>query len=127
MWNSIGWVNYKRYTYSWQMLIVDDVKEQGNTIGSFILSANYPNPCNPQTKISFSVPKESYVTLKVYNMLGQVVVTLLQEKKQQGEYSVIWSADGAPSGVYFYRLVAIDPSLRSGQVFVETKKMILIK
>jgi uncharacterized protein (TIGR02145 family) len=85
----------------------------------FFLSKNYPNPFNPQTKISFSVPKESFITLKIYDLLGREVATLVQDKKQQGEYSVTWNADNVPSGVYFYKLLAGD--------FIETKKMVLMK
>ena len=85
----------------------------------FILRQNYPNPFNPQTKISFSVPKESFITLKIYDLLGREVATLVQDKKQQGEYSVTWNADNVPSGVYFYKLLAGD--------FIQTKKMILMK
>jgi len=126
-WNGSAWANYRKYTITWQMLIIDDVKEQANVISGFSLSANYPNPFNPQTKIYFSVPKESYITLKIYDLLGREVATLAQEKKQQGEYSITWNAERVPSGVYYYRLVAVDPSLRSGQVFYETKKMVVMK
>jgi hypothetical protein len=105
---------------------VDD-KEKSKLPIEFILLQNYPNPFNPQTRISFSVPKESYITLKVYDLLGREVATLVQEKKQQGEYSITWNAERVPSGVYYYRLVAVDPSLRSGQVFYETKKMVVMK
>ncbi|MBI5021839.1 MAG: T9SS type A sorting domain-containing protein [Ignavibacteriales bacterium] len=86
---------------------------------NFQLFQNYPNPFNPQTKISFSVPKESFITLKVYDVLGREVATLVQDKKQQGEYTVTWSANNVPSGVYFYKLSAGD--------FIQTKKMILMR
>ncbi|MDI6765514.1 MAG: T9SS type A sorting domain-containing protein [Bacteroidota bacterium] len=117
-WGGSAWVNSLKGTFTWQMLITD-VNEQVNAIGSFTLSANYPNPFNPQTKISISVPKESYITLKVYDLLGKEVTTLVNEKKRPGEYSITWSAESVPSGMYFYRLVAED--------FVETKKIILMK
>jgi hypothetical protein len=117
-WNGSKWVNGYKYTDTWQMLVTD-VNQQANSISSFGLSANYPNPFNPQTKISFSIPKESYITLKVYDLLGKEVAILAQEKKEAGEYSVVWNAGSVPSGVYFYRLVAGN--------FVETKKMILMK
>ncbi len=120
------WENSTKHTYFWQMLITG-VEEKSHTVGNFALSENYPNPFNPQTRISFSVPKESYITLKVYDLLGKEVATLAQEKKQAGEYSITWNAEGIPSGVYYYRLVAIDPSLHSGQVFIETKKMVLMR
>ena len=125
-WNSSAWQNSQKDTLTWQMLITD-VNERANVTGSFALAANYPNPFNPQTKISFSVPRESYITLKVYDLLGREVATLAQEKKEKGEYSLFWNAGGVTSGVYYYRLVAVDPSLLSEQVFIETKKMILMR
>lgn len=97
----------------------DSVVSGKNIPTEFALLQNYPNPFNPQTKISFSVPKESYIILKVYDLLGREVATLIQEMKQRGEYTIQWSAEGMPCGVYFYRLVADD--------YFETKKMILMK
>ena len=85
----------------------------------FQLQQNYPNPFNPQTKISYSVPKESFITLKVYDVLGREVATLVQDKKQVGEYTVTWNADNVPSGVYFYKLTS--------NGFTETKKMLFIR
>jgi hypothetical protein len=117
-WNNSMWVNSENHTFTWQMLITD-VNDVTNVIKNFALSPNYPNPFNPQTKISFSVPKESFITLKVYDVLGREVATLVQDTKQQGEYTVTWNADNVPSGVYFYKLLAGD--------FVETKKMVLMK
>jgi uncharacterized protein (TIGR02145 family) len=114
---------YKEYGFSVRCVKdiavgVDD-KDKSELPKEFFLLQNYPNPFNPQTKISFSVPKESYITLKVYDLLGREVATLVQDTKQQGEYSVTWNADNVPSGVYFYKLLAGD--------FVETKKMVLMK
>jgi hypothetical protein len=86
---------------------------------SFILSQNYPNPFNPATTISFSVPEESFVTLKVYDILGNEVKTLVYEKKSQGTYKVQFNAVNMTSGVYFYRIQAGS--------FVAVRKMILIK
>ncbi|MDI6804317.1 MAG: T9SS type A sorting domain-containing protein [Bacteroidota bacterium] len=93
----------------------------------FNLEQNYPNPFNPSTTIHFSLPKESHVTLKVYNMLGQEVMTVLNEDKIAGRYDLKINGTLLASGVYFYRLVAGDPLLRSGQVFVSTKKFIFLK
>jgi hypothetical protein len=117
-WNIDKWLNYEREIYTWQVLITD-INELSNTINSYSLSPNYPNPFNPQTKIFFSVPKESFITLKIYDLLGREVATLVQDKKQVGEYTVTWNADNVPSSVYFYKLVAGD--------FIQTKKMILMK
>ncbi|HMD14493.1 MAG TPA: T9SS type A sorting domain-containing protein, partial [Bacteroidota bacterium] len=86
---------------------------------SFTLEQNFPNPFNPATKISFAVPKSSIVTLTVYDILGQSVITLVDGKQEPGEHSVNWNALNIPSGVYFYRIVTGD--------FVQTKKMVLMK
>jgi hypothetical protein len=88
-------------------------------INDFKLNPNYPNPFNPSTNISYQLLKESDVTLKIYDLLGREIVTLLEERKPRGEYHVPWSAVGVPSGVYYYRLTAGN--------FIETKKMILMK
>ena len=96
------------------------------------LSTNYPNPFNPVTKIKFEIPGQArndnaLVTLKVYDLLGREVATLVNEEKPAGEYEVEFNAAKLPSGIYFYQLRAVDPSTGSGQVFVETRKMVLIK
>jgi len=86
---------------------------------SYELSQNYPNPFNPSTTIHFELPKATHVTLKVYNILGQEVLRVLDEKRDAGTYNVQVDGSQLASGVYFYRLVASD--------FVQTKKMLLIK
>ncbi len=96
---------------------------------SFSLSQNYPNPFNPTTKIRFVVPVLGFVSLKVYDVLGREVATLVNERKSPGTYEVNFSAEGGSasggnagslsSGVYFYRLKAGD--------FVSTKKLVLVK
>jgi ligand-binding sensor domain-containing protein len=85
----------------------------------FSLSQNYPNPFNPSTTINFSVPSSEFVALKIYDVLGNEVVTLVNEEKPAGSYEVNFSAEGLTSGIYFYKLLA--------GTFIETKKMILIK
>jgi hypothetical protein len=92
----------------------------------FDLRQNYPNPFNPSTNISFSLPKAAYVSLRVFNTLGQEVSSLVNERKEAGYYQVTWNAN-APSGIYFYRLQAGDASTGSARGFVETRKMILIR
>jgi len=86
---------------------------------SYILSQNYPNPFNPSTKIKYSIPQTSQVQIKVFDVLGNEIETLVNEEKQMGTYELTWNAANLPSGVYFYQLKASS--------FVETKKMILIK
>lgn len=96
------------------------VEENNPNIPSdFVLFNNYPNPFNPSTKISYSIPAMSFITLKVYDVLGNEVATLVNEEKPAGVYEVEFSADGLTSGIYFYKLQAGS--------FVETKKMILMK
>ncbi|TAK57024.1 MAG: T9SS type A sorting domain-containing protein, partial [Bacteroidetes bacterium] len=85
----------------------------------FALEQNYPNPFNPTTVIQYSVPGSQYVSLKIYNILGEEVATLVNEVQTSGFKSQVWDANGLPSGLYYYRLVAGD--------FVETKSMSLIK
>jgi hypothetical protein len=94
---------------------------------SFSLSQNYPNPFNPSTTIRFELAQRSAVKLKVFNVLGQLVATLVDEQKNAGFYLVDWNAQGAPSGMYLYQLQASDASKGSTRSFVQTKKMILMK
>ena len=93
----------------------------------FMLHHNYPNPFNPSTKISWRSPVGSWQTLKIFDVLGNEVATLVNEEKPAGNYEVNFDASKLSSGVYYYQLRAIDPSTGSGQGFVETKKMILLK
>lgn len=88
---------------------------------------NYPNPFNPTTKISYAIPQNSFVELKVFNLLGQEIATLVNQERPAGNYEVNLDASNLPSGVYLYRLQAVDPSTNSGQAFVQTRKMILLK
>jgi len=85
----------------------------------YSLSQNYPNPFNPTTQIKYSIPKRSYITLKVYNFLGQLVRTLFDGVQEQGNFEVLFDGKGLASGMYLFRLTS------SG--FTETKKLILIK
>jgi hypothetical protein len=86
---------------------------------SFNLSQNYPNPFNPVTKISFDIPKNGLVTLRIYNVLGKEVKTLVNDVKNAGKYIVDFDGSSLASGTYFYRL--------ESNGFVSTKKMMLIK
>ncbi len=95
-----------------------------------LLEQNYPNPFNISTMIPFSMSKSGLVTLKIYNLLGQEIDTLLQDHHSAGEYKIIWSAEGLPGGIYFYRLQVVVPfgvGENSIYEFVETKKLICMK
>jgi hypothetical protein len=90
-----------------------------NLVMNYILFQNYPNPFNPSTKIEFHIADFGFVSLKVYDLLGSEVATLVNEEKPAGEYEVEFDGNKLPSGIYFYQLIAGD--------FVEAKKMILLK
>jgi len=86
---------------------------------NFSLEQNYPNPFNPATSISFTIPKENFVSLKIYDVLGKEVQTLVNGNKVPGDYKIKWDASNFPSGVYFYKLTVNNQSIE--------KKMVLIK
>ena len=92
---------------------------------TFKLSQNYPNPFNPSTTIEFSLPRPGYVTLKVFNILGEAIAALVNGELNVGTYTTQWNASGVASGIYSYRLQAGDPSAGSGQSFVDMKKLLL--
>ena len=93
---------------------------------AFKLKQNYQNPLNQITTIQYQLPENSKVSLKVFNTLGQVVVTLSDQVDDAGFKSVEWIASSVSSGIYFYRLEAVsisDPS----KTFTQVKKMLLVK
>jgi hypothetical protein len=91
----------------------------GGTPQTFALSQNYPNPFNPSTKIDFTIPSNTLVQLKVYNVLGQEVATLVNETLTPGSHTVTFDASKYSSGVYMYKVTAGS--------FVSTRKMVLLK
>jgi hypothetical protein len=98
---------------------------------SFALHQNYPNPFNPSTTIEYDLPKDAHVSIKIYDVSGREVATLLDESGRAGYHSLPFDAGRLASGVYFYRL-KVDPSLapsgrRSAQGFVDVKKMLILK
>ena len=95
------------------------VQQESEIPENYFLKQNYPNPFNPSTKISYSIPEVSFVTLKVYDVLGNEIATLVNGEKPAGNYEVEFKAENNTSGIYFY-------SLTSG-AFTETKKMILLR
>ncbi|MCU0371984.1 MAG: T9SS type A sorting domain-containing protein [Ignavibacteria bacterium] len=85
----------------------------------YLLKDNYPNPFNPATTISYQIPKNEFVTIRIYDMTGREVASLVNETKTAGIYNVTWNASGLASGIYFYKLQAGS--------FTEVKKMTLVK
>ena len=98
---------------------ITDVPRGNSLPKEFSLSQNYPNPFNPATIIKYSVPRSQFVNLKVYDLLGKEVATLVNEEKPAGEYEVRFDASNLPSGLYIYRL--------QGQNINLVKKMMLLK
>jgi hypothetical protein len=99
-------------------------KLSAETPSEFSLSENYPNPFNPETEISFSLPERTQVSLVIYNMLGEKVKTLVNQTMDAGTYSAHWNGkdeaeNSLASGIYFYRLKT--------ESFDQTRKMVLMK
>jgi len=112
--------------YDWQTLVMHNElitevsgEESAFSPSQFLLHQNYPNPFNPSTTISFSIPSPAFTTLKVYDILGNEVTTLVNEEKSSGVYNITFEASVLTSGIYFYKLTAGEYS--------ESKKMVLVK
>ena len=120
-----GTVDGIRVSNNWGLAVTGTatgVEEYSSDLpSSFELSQNYPNPFNPSTVINYQLPSPGYVTLKVYDLLGREVATLVNEYKNAGSYNSHFSILNSElsSGIYFY-------TIQSGN-FAQTKKMILIK
>ncbi|MBS1493394.1 MAG: T9SS type A sorting domain-containing protein [Bacteroidetes bacterium] len=100
--------------------LLTDVVNTNTTIpDKFFLAQNYPNPFNPETNISFSVPENSYVIIKVYDVLGKEIEELVSQNFSAGNYNVKWNAGNFSSGIYYYKITAGD--------FSFTRRMILAK
>ena len=103
----------------WSDVVTDVINAEIINPVEFKLTQNFPNPFNPSTKIKYSIPQSSNVIIKVLDILGNEIETLVNEQKNTGTYEITWYAENLPSGVYFYQL-------RAGS-FVETKKMVLLR
>ncbi|HSW55548.1 MAG TPA: hypothetical protein VLH59_10695 [Ignavibacteriaceae bacterium] len=108
------------------------VENELRVVSSFMLEQNYPNPFNPSTNIGFRISDFGFVTLKVHDILGNEVATLVNEELLPGEYEVEFNSHSGegrslPSGVYFYQLTVGGPEINSGLAMIQTKKMVLIK
>ena len=99
--------------------VLTSVKTESELPSDFSLEQNYPNPFNPSTTINFTIPKSSFVTLKLYDVLGNEVMTLVNSQKSAGNYDVTVNASNLPSGIYFYQLQT--------NSFTQTKKMVLVR
>ena len=104
---------------TWNDEILTSVNQSEKSPAKFELKQNYPNPFNPSTTIKYQIPKAGMVSIKVYNILGQEVSTLVNGMKNSGSYEVNFNANNLASGTYIYRLQAGS--------FVQTKKMLLLK
>ena len=113
------WTPQEDKSDQWEDGPVVGVDGEGNVVHKFELQQNYPNPFNPTTTIKFSIPKSGVVTLKVFNLLGQEVATLINEEMNAGSYKVNFDASKLGSGVYFYKLQTGNHSA--------TRKMLLLK
>lgn len=99
-----------------------------NTPEKFALYQNYPNPFNPTTNIEFNLPEDAIVTLKIYNILGQEIETLIDEEIYlSGRSIILFNASGYPSGIYFYKMYAKTLESETQRVYVDSKKMLLLK
>lgn len=119
--DSIGWATGSNgmvlYTTNGGLTFVNQISN--NTPKSFELHQNYPNPFNPVTKINYALPNQRFVTLKIYDITGREIQTLVNEVKQAGYYTVDFNGSHLSSGVYFYKI--------KSSHFVSVKRMVLIK
>ena len=112
--------SFNRANVQFEISLVTGVENEFASIPEvYSLAQNYPNPFNPSTKINFSIPKQGIVSLKVYDVLGKEVMTLVNESKPAGNYQVDFNGVNLASGAYFYRIESGD--------FRDIKRMILIK
>ncbi len=114
-----GSTTVMNYDYDVKIGVVGIKEVAGVVPETFGLTQNYPNPFNPVTKFEFQIAQEEFVSLKVYDMLGREIATLVNQQLQPATYQAIWDASNMPSGMYVYRLTAGE--------FVQTRKMLLTK
>jgi len=111
-----GWL----YTILKPTTTTTDIRQKGASVPTTIkLQQNYPNPFNPATTISYELPAAAQISLRVYNLLGQVVVTLVDDMKSAGRHNIVFDASLCSAGIYVYQL-------RVGQI-MQTQKMLLLK
>ncbi len=106
-------------TFNFQVPVPSAVIDKAKPTTEYVLAQNYPNPFNPSTQIQFSLPSRSWVTLTIYNLLGQQVAELVDKVMDAGQHVITWNAAGMQSGAYIYQL-------KAGEQMI-TKKMLLVK
>jgi hypothetical protein len=111
----------------WNAVVVDVSEETNGVPTEFGLGQNYPNPFNPSTVITYQLSAASFVTLKVFDALGREIETLVDEKQGAGRYTVRWNASNQPSGMYVYRIHAVEATSGGAKNHLETRKMMLLK
>lgn len=116
---NFGTTNSKSVHYSPNSTAIGIISYNSNVPADYSLSQNYPNPFNPNTRFSFALPKLSSVSLKVFDVLGREVATLVNQDLKAGSYEVTWDGSNYTSGMYFYKISTGD--------YTETKKMMLLK
>jgi hypothetical protein len=103
----------------WVEPITSIEDEKIGNVSQYFLDQNYPNPFNPSTKIKFLLPEMGFITIRVYDVLGNEIAILINEEKPAGSYEVVFDGRELTSGIYFYKIIAGS--------FTETKKMILLR
>lgn len=116
-----NWSRYYLTRYDSMEVSSQDSLEQDSLeiILNYFISNNYPNPFNPATVINYSLPRQSNVIIKIFDVLGREISTLVNEEKPEGNYKINFNAVGLTNGIYFYQMKAKD--------FIQTKKMILLR
>jgi hypothetical protein len=115
-----SYTNYDFIIDNWMVTAPTGVEEDEQiTPDKFALLQNYPNPFNPSTKITYNIPQRSNVSLRIYDVLGKEIATLVNEQKEAGTYNIQFDASKLSSGVYIYSIQAGD--------FLESRKMVLMK
>ncbi|MSP64422.1 MAG: T9SS type A sorting domain-containing protein [Ignavibacteria bacterium] len=116
--NDNAWQDMWRWTYTW-ISTATNVKQDDIVANKFELQQNYPNPFNPTTNISFSIPKSGNVKMKIFDLIGREVMTIFDEHKNAGSYTLKFNASQLASGMYVYKIESGD--------FTDSKKMMLLK
>lgn len=110
-----------------QIITTEVAKNENSIPTEFSLEQNYPNPFNPTTTIQFTLPEALRVTLKLFDILGRELVTLVDKEMETGVHKVLFDATDFASGVYFYRIQAESENSDARQAFVQSRKLIFIK